>query len=99
MKKILIEFESGAIGDSIAWIESCEQFRKINKCDVSVNMERDYLFKNSYPNLIFVDTYDKKDFDKVYTLTWKDEPNGRSCSLQNKAANILCIPFDSEKFN
>ena len=99
MKKILIEFESGAIGDSIAWIESCEQFRKINKCDVSVNMERDYLFKNSYPNLIFVDTYDKKDFDKVYTLTWKDEPNGRSCSLQNKAANILGIPFDSKKFN
>ena len=80
-------------------IESCEQFRKINKCDVSVNMERDYLFKNSYPNLIFVDTYDKKDFDKVYTLTWKDEPNGRSCSLQNKAANILGIPFDSKKFN
>ena len=32
MKKVLIEFESGAIGDSIAWIESCEQFRKINNC-------------------------------------------------------------------
>ena len=88
MKKILIKFESGAIGDSIAWIESCEQFRKINKCDVFVYMERDYLFKKSYPNLNFINNMIQKILMKYIQLTWKDEPNGRDCSLQNKAANI-----------
>ena len=97
--KVLIKFESGAIGDSIAWIESCEQFRKINNCSVFVNMERDYLFKKSYPNLNFVNEYNSKEFDKVYNLTWRNELNGRSCSLQNKAANILGIRFDPKKFN
>ena len=61
-------------------------------------MERDYLFKKSYPNLNFVNEYNSIEFDKVYNLTWRNELNGRSCSLQNKAANILGISFDPKKF-
>lgn len=99
--KVLIKFESGSIGDSIAWIESCDQYRKINKCDVFVEMERSNLFKKVYPYLNFIEKdYNYSDeFDEQFILTWKGEEDGRSCSLQNRAANILGIPFDPVKFD
>ena len=97
--RVLIEFESGAIGDSIAWIESCDQYREINNCDVFVETERDYLFRESYPYLNFIEKdYNPTDeFDEKFILTWKGV-DGRDCSLQNRAANILGIPFDPTKF-
>ena len=49
-KNILIEFDSGAIGDTIAWIQSCENFRLTHNCNLFVKSERNYLFKKSYPN-------------------------------------------------
>jgi len=106
MKKVLIIFDSWAIGDSIAWIESCEKFRQINNCDVFVYMERRDLFEKAYPNIIFVEgtgpltvsDFNESDFDEVFTLTWKGVI-GRDCSLQNRAANILDIPFNSQEFN
>ena len=97
MKKVLIKFESYAIGDSIAWIESCEQFRKLNKCDVFVYTEREYLFKKSYSNLNFINEYNSEDFDEVYNISWKGVI-GRDCSLQHRAAKILNIPFNPKKF-
>jgi len=97
--KVLIKFDSGAIGDSIAWIESCDKFRQIHNCDVFVKMERSDLFKKVYPKLNFIDVVNPKVFDKIFTLTWRGEVDGRSCSLQNKAANILDIPFNPLEFN
>ena len=35
-KNILIEFDSGAIGDTIAWIQSCENFRLTHNCNLFV---------------------------------------------------------------
>ena len=96
--KVLIKFKSDSIGDSIAWIESCEKFRKLNKCDVFINTKRKKLFEKSYPNLNFIDVYDAKKFDEIYNLSWRGEVNSRSCSLQNRAANILGIQFDPNKF-
>ena len=64
-ENILIEFDSGAIGDTIAWIQSCENFRLTHNCNLFVKSERDYLFKKSYPNINFIDEYKEKEFYNI----------------------------------
>ena len=75
-KNILIEFDSGAIGDTIAWIQSCENFRLTHNCNLFVKSERNYLFKKSYPNINFIDEYKEKEFYNIIELSWKKELHG-----------------------
>ena len=96
-ENILIEFDSEAIGDTIAWIQSCENFRLTHNCNLFVKSKRDYLFKKSYPNINFIDEYKEKEFYNIIELSWKKELNGRSCSLQEKASRLLNIPFDKNQ--
>tara|TARA_R110001592_G_scaffold68172_2_gene208876 strand:+ start:2551 stop:4653 length:2103 start_codon:yes stop_codon:yes gene_type:complete len=53
-KKILINFDSKAIGDTLAWFPYVEEFRKKHQCKVVVSTFHNSWFKNKYPDIDFV---------------------------------------------
>lgn len=64
-KKVLISIESSALGDSIAWFQYIEEFRKIHNCKVVVSTFKNSLFKHSYPELEFIEPGEI--IDGIYT--------------------------------
>ena len=102
-KRILMSFESRSIGDTLAWIGVMDKFREINKCTVIVSTFHNYLFKENYPYLEFIDpgttVYNiykkyqigvfKEDFKMPKKL--KD-----GISLQNVATSILGLDLYDE---
>lgn len=54
-KNVFIAYESSAIGDTIAWMPVIEEFRKIHKCNVIVSSFHNDLFKEVYPNILFIE--------------------------------------------
>jgi len=54
-KKVLISLWSKALGDTIAWLPYCDEFRKKHNCDVYVFTHFKNLFRESYPNLKWFD--------------------------------------------
>ena len=53
-KSVLIAFESGALGDTLAWIPYVEEFRKKHKCRVVCSTFWNKLFADQYPEIMFV---------------------------------------------
>ena len=54
-KRVYIAFDSASLGDNIAWIPYCLEFKKKHDCHVVVSTFKNFLFKESYPELEFVD--------------------------------------------
>ena len=54
-KRVFIVFESKSLGDSIAWIPYCLEFQEKYKCHVIVSTFKNFLFKDVYPELEFVE--------------------------------------------
>jgi autotransporter strand-loop-strand O-heptosyltransferase len=54
-KKVLISLESSSLGDTLAWIPYVEEFRKKWNCKVIVSTFINNLFKDSYPELEFIE--------------------------------------------
>lgn len=53
-KTVFIKMDSYGLGDSIAWIPYVEQFRVNYGCNVICSTFYNYLFIESYPNILFV---------------------------------------------
>jgi len=53
-QKVLIYFDSKALGDTISWFPFVEEFRKKHKCKVIVSTYHNYFFEKKYPNLKFI---------------------------------------------
>jgi len=54
-RRVLISFESKALGDTLAWIPYIEKMRVEKKCDVICSTFHNKLFKSQYPNIKFVE--------------------------------------------
>jgi autotransporter strand-loop-strand O-heptosyltransferase len=54
-KRVFISFGSKSLGDTLAWFPYVEEFRKKHECDVIVSTFLNYLFKEQYPNIEFVE--------------------------------------------
>ena len=52
--RVFIVFESSSLGDTLAWIPYCEEFRKKHNCEVVVSTFLNHLFIKKYPNLILI---------------------------------------------
>jgi len=78
-KKVLIELCSSSLGDSIAWTPYAEQYRQENDCEVYLFTYKNDLYRNSYPDITFVDDMgDVKniDFDNKFRIGWfNDTPD------------------------
>jgi autotransporter strand-loop-strand O-heptosyltransferase len=53
--RIFIVFESSSLGDTLAWMPYCEEFRKKHNCHVIVSSFMNSMFQDQYPEIEFVD--------------------------------------------
>jgi autotransporter strand-loop-strand O-heptosyltransferase len=97
--RVFIVFESSSLGDTLAWVPYCEEFRKKHNCHVIVSTFRNDMFEGMYPDLEFVSpgsvVYDLK---ALYRLGWfydkeKEPVLPSTIPLQKSATNILGLEF------
>jgi autotransporter strand-loop-strand O-heptosyltransferase len=70
-KKVLLYIDSASIGDTLAWIPYVDEFRKKYECETYVFTFHNNLFKEVYPDVIFVDKInDFFDYHAVYRIGW-----------------------------
>jgi len=97
--RVFIVFESSSLGDTLAWMPYCEEFRKKHNCHVIVSSFMNSLFEDQYPEIEFVGRgVVVPNIKALYRLGWfydKDrEPEEPSTiPLQKAATNILGLDF------
>lgn len=102
-KKVLVLYESKSLGDSIAWIPYVDEFRKKHDCEIYCVSFRNFLFKNQYPSINFIDfPNNTNDFYAVYRLGWfydktKNPNDVRTIPLQKTSSDILGLEFSEIK--
>ena len=70
-KKVYIHFASNAIGDTLAWFPYAEEFRKKHKCKLVVSTFWNEWFKDTYPNIEFVEPGEEQyDLYAMYEVGW-----------------------------
>lgn len=100
--RVFISFESSSLGDTIAWMPSCELFRMVYGCELIVSTFKNELFENQYPEIQFVER--GVEVDNLYALFqigWMYNPerepvNPATIPLQKAANNILFLNTDEE---
>jgi len=102
-KKVLISFDSSSLGDTIAWIPYCEEFRKKHNCEVVVSTFLNHMFKKSYPELKFINPGDTvNNIHGLFKIGWfyneNLEPvNPATIPLQQTITNILGLDYTEIK--
>jgi autotransporter strand-loop-strand O-heptosyltransferase len=98
-KKVFICFESKSLGDTLAWIPYCEEFRIKYKCEVIVSTFMNSLFEKSYPELKFVGRgVVVENIAGMFELGWfydknKEPQHPVTIPLQQAATNILRLQY------
>jgi autotransporter strand-loop-strand O-heptosyltransferase len=98
-KKVFICFESKSLGDTLAWIPYCEEFRIKYKCEVIVSTFMNSLFEKSYPELKFVGRgVVVENIAGMFELGWfydknKEPQHPVTIPLQKAATNILRLEY------
>ena len=96
-KRVFITFDSSSLGDTIAWMPYCLEFKKKYQCTVIVSTFKNFLF--SYPELEFVQPGSVvNDIVAMPQLGWfwdadKEPVNPVTVPLQQTATNILHLPY------
>ena len=97
--RVFIVFESSSLGDTIAWLPYCEEFRKKHNCNVIVSTFRNELFEPLYPNIEFVGRGAVvNNLKALYRLGWfydkdKEPVLPSTIPLQKTATNILGLDY------
>ena len=97
--RVFIVFESSSLGDTLAWIPYCEEFRKKHNCHVVVSSFMNSMFEDQYPEIEFVGRgVVVPNIKALYRFGWfydkdkePEEPN--TIPLQKTATNILGLDF------
>jgi autotransporter strand-loop-strand O-heptosyltransferase len=105
-KRVFICFESSSLGDSIAWLPYCEEFKKKHDCHVIVSTFQNQLFESEYPDLEFLGRGKiVNNIVATYRLGWFYEGNNtefnaiknpkdfRSQEMQKTATDILGLDY------
>ena len=102
-KRVMIGFESSSLGDTLAWLPYCDEFQKKHDCQLTVCTFKNFLFKDQYPNIEFVEpsTVVPNLFAK-YDLGWFYDKNREpvlpsTIPLQATATNILGLEYSEIK--
>jgi len=98
-KRVFVSFESQALGDSIAWMHYCLEFKKTYGCEVVVSTFKNFLFESVYPELKFVGRgVVVNDICAMYEVGWfydadKEPALPNTIPLQKAASNILGLDY------
>ncbi len=102
-RRVYIAFESNSLGDNIAWIPYCLEFKKKHNCHVIVSTFKNFLFQDVYPELEFVNPGDViPDVYAMYKIGWfydadREPALPNTVNLQKCAANILGLDYQEIK--
>jgi autotransporter strand-loop-strand O-heptosyltransferase len=104
-QRVYIAIESKALGDTLAWIPYCEEFRIKHNCKLIVSCWNRDIFESEYPEIEFIDAgVPVPNIKALYRVGWYYEENGsfnkmrhkndfREYPLQQTASDILGIEF------
>ena len=108
-KKVLIYYDSSCTGDTLAWIPYAEEFRKKHECELYVFTYHNYLFKDVYPEITFIETLDNSfDYYASYKMGWNydlktswnldiNPKDANKLPLQQTASDILGLEYKEIK--
>jgi autotransporter strand-loop-strand O-heptosyltransferase len=98
-KNVYIAFDSKSLGDTIAWMPYCLEFKNKHNCHVIVSTFRNELFKDVYPELEFVKPGTTvNNIAGMYKIGWFYNENmepelPNTIPLQKAATNILGLEY------
>jgi Glycosyltransferase len=100
-KTVFVVFESKSLGDSLAWIPYCEEFRVKHECKMVVCTWSNDLLRKAYPEIEFVapgsvvhDLYAQYTIGVFHADLEKRSPHDwRAMPLQMIAADILGLEY------
>ena len=104
-KRVYISFGSKSLGDTMAWVPYCEDFRKKHKCKLIVSTFLNGLFKDQYPEIEFIEPGEVvPNIHAQYRLGWYYDDKGefdrnkhphdfRKMPLQKTASDILGLEY------
>lgn len=98
-ERVFITFESSSLGDTIAWMPYVEEFRKKHNCHVILSTFKNFLFKNAYPEIEFVEPgTEVHGLRGMYSIGWFYDSNKEpvlpnTIPLQKAATNILGLEY------
>jgi len=104
-KRVYIAIDSKSLGDNVAWIPYCLEFKKKHNCEVIVSTFWNSLFEKTYPELKFVlPGTEVTNLYAMYVLGWfyDDNKEPELCNtvpLQKAATNILGLDYKEIKPN
>lgn len=102
-KRVMISFESSSLGDTLAWLPYCDEFQKKHDCVLFVSTFKNFLFKDQYPNIFFIEPAEVvSNLQAKYDLGWFYDTNKEpvlpnTIPLQQTATNILGLSFSEIK--
>jgi len=96
----LIQFDSGALGDTMAWIPYCEEYRKATGFDVTVSCDHYRLFDKNYPEINFTGYAEPiENIHHYFSIGWLTDSRNMKIPMQQSICNQLNIPYTELKTN
>lgn len=104
-KRVYIAFESKALGDTLAWFQSLEDFQRLHGCQLICSTFMNDLFREQYPDIQFVEPSETvHNLYAMYRVGWfylssgeidfnRNVRNFRLQTLGESAADILGVPY------
>ncbi len=104
-KRVYIALESKALGDTLAWFQNLEAFRRLHGCELICSTFMNGLFCEQYPEIQFVEPgATVNNLYAMYRVGWFYQSNGeidfnrnpgnfRKQPLGESAADILGVPL------
>jgi len=102
-KRVYIAFESKSLGDTIAWMPYVEEFKNKHNCHVIVSTHKNWLFKDVYPEIEFVEPGAVvNNIMGMYKIGWfynsdMEPALPNTIPLQQTATNILGLEYKEIK--
>lgn len=102
-KRIFISFDSKSLGDTLAWIGVCEEFRKHYDCELLVSTFMNDLFESTYPDIQFLGRgVVAENLAAMFELGWfydkeREPRHPATIPLQQAAKNILYMSHNKEE--
>ena len=108
-RRVYISFGSKSLGDTMAWIPYCEEFRLKHNCKLIVSTFMNELFVDQYPNISFISPGEVvENIYAQYRLGWFYNEDGsinsnchkfdiRKQQLQKTATDILGLNYTEIK--
>lgn len=106
-KRVFVSIDSSALGDTLAWFPHIYEFKKRHDCTVIVSTFKNHLYKETYPELEFVEPGKSvPGIYAAYQIGWyyggDNEPNPdhhprdfRKAPMQATVTDILGLEYSS----